>query len=245
MRTRGIWTGMVTVFIIILNGTGEKFWRSNTWHTDIITIICRSLSRYSSNSDCAESYAVNRLSNCSMASKSSDISISGWATTVSNFLDARVNQPWAAMRLLRPTSAAEIPPVWDSVFSVMLLANQPTWRRTARTTPPFLLTQPQVPGKRPEMAPTGVHGRHNNSHKRTTSCPSLGAKCSRHKPTINNYGHMPWQPRNWTQQASCGAVKTRPGGSTVHSQHALHIYFKTILNKLKHAGISIQTKQIT
>ena len=75
---------------------------------------------------------------------------------------------------------------------------QPTWRRTARTTPPFLLTQPQVPGKRPEMAPTGVHGRHNNSHKRTTSCPSLGAKCSRHKPMTNNYGHMPWQPRNWT-----------------------------------------------
>ena len=41
----------------------------------------------------------------------------------------------------------------------------------------------------------------------------------------NNYGHMPWQPRNSTR-ASCGAVKTRPGGSAVHSQHALHIYFK-------------------
>ena len=46
-----------------------------------------------------------------------------------------------------------------------------------------------------------------------------------------NYGHMPWQPRNSTW-ASCGAVKTRPGGSTVHSQHALQIYFNTILNKL-------------
>ena len=75
---------------------------------------------------------------------------------------------------------------------------RPTWRRTTRTTPPFLLTQPQVPKKRPEMAPTGVHGRHNNSHKQTTSCPSLGAKCSRHKPMQNNYGHMPWQPRNRT-----------------------------------------------
>ena len=112
-----------------------------------------------------------------MASISSDISISGWATTASNLLDARVNQPWALSYCWR---------------------NQPAWRRTARTTPRFLLTQPQVPGKRQEMAPTGVHGRHNNSHKLTTSCPSLGAKCSRHKPLLNNYGHMPWQPRNWT-----------------------------------------------
>ena len=59
-----------------------------------------------------------------------------------------------------------------------------------------------------------------------------------------NYGHMPWQPRNSTR-ASCGAVKTRPGGSTVHSQHALHIYFKQYSINLNTQAWALETKQIT
>ena len=69
--------------------------------------------------------------------------------------------------------------------------------------------------------------------------------CSRHKPTINNYGHMPWQPRNWTPTSLVWCRQNKAGRKHCPLPACLAHLFQTILNKLKHAGISTQTKQIT
>ena len=42
----------------------------------------------------------------------------------------------------------------------------------------------------PPSARTRTTHRHRHGHRQR--------HCSRHRPTINNYGHMLWQPRNWT-----------------------------------------------
>ena len=151
--------------------------------------------------------------NCSMASASSDMSSSGSDSTLSNLLDALVNQPLAPMRRLWPASAAEIPPVWvpvsfkSSVGMGVTLTSQ--------------LTPPRVPGEPTDLAQIGFLS--------VVMTPRASWQPTRSQSNLT-------QPNAVTAKNQLNNVmpfKTRLSGSTTSSQHALCVYSKQFARKLK------------